>query len=127
MILPPLSFFSEQTLEGKIIVIHYDGSYTLDGAWDDVVVKTSPTNATDILIGIAVDNSISAEIDIWDETKSIMPSGETMNTQTFPGLSDYRLIGIKLPHTKWRFKAYGTSGNVLKYDILIYRYKGVVK
>ncbi len=127
MNLPPISFFSDLILNGKVVVIHYDGSYTLSGKWDNVLAKTSPTNATDVIVGLAVDNSISAEIDIWDESKSIMPSGETMNTQTFPGLQYYRLIGIKLPHTKWYLKVLGTNGDVFKYDLLIYRFVGVVR
>ena len=127
MDIPPISFYIDYILGKKpksVEVIYWEGKYTLDGNWDDVFSRTTPAGDTDVIAGIAVDNSITADLDIYLEDQSILPS--YLNSAAFPNNKRLKPTAYIMKSGRtYKLRAKGTSGDVLTYSVLVYRFKGV--
>lgn len=116
-----LNFLSNIIAE-NIVVEHYDGAVSIDTGWSDIVSKSVPERHIHVIVAIAADNTVSGELDILIEDKSILP--ETMQIESFPANMEYRPIYIVVgERLKWSVKARGAAAATLKYNIMVYKIK----
>ena len=130
MDIPPASFYIDYILgkklkeKPKVEVIYWEGKFTLTGSWDEVFSRTTPSGDTDVIAGIALDNSITADLDIYLEDQSILPS--YLNTATFPNNKRLKPTAYIMKSGKtYKLRVKGTASDVLTYSVLVYRFKEV--